>query len=59
MRFRTAIRAGKRSPEGRYALAYGLRIGYWPCLRAPYVQLAFHRWRIEAWYGLPSYLAQE
>jgi hypothetical protein len=53
--FRAAIRAGKRNAAGKYALGYGLRVGYWPCLEAPYVQVAFHRWRIEAWFGLPSY----
>ena len=57
-RFRAAVRTGKRNGEGRYALGYGLRFGYWPCLRAPYAQLAFHRWRLELWFGLPSYLAQ-
>jgi hypothetical protein len=55
-RFHGAVRTGKASPEGRYALAYGLRFGYWPCLRAPYVQVAVHHWRLEIWFGLPSYL---
>jgi hypothetical protein len=55
-RFHAAVRVGKRNAEGHYALAYGLRLGYWPCLKAPYIQVAFHRWRIEVWLGLPSYL---
>jgi hypothetical protein len=53
------IRVGKRNAEGRHALGYGLRLGYWPCLKAPYVQIAFHRWRLEVWFGLPSYLGGE
>jgi hypothetical protein len=57
-KFRWAIRTGKRGVEG-YATAYGLRIGYWPCLRAPYLQIAFHRWRIEVWHGLPSYRGED
>ena len=56
MRIRAATRTGKCSAEGRYTLAYGLRLGYWPCLKAPYIQVAFHRWRFELWFGLPSYL---
>jgi hypothetical protein len=55
-RFHAAIRVGKRSPLGKYVLGYGLRVGYWPCLKAPYVQIAFHRWRVEIWHGEPSHL---
>lgn len=35
--------------------AIGVKFGYWPCLRAPFVELAFGRRRYEIWYGLPSY----
>ena len=56
MRLRAMVRKSTRGEPG-YALGYGLRVGYWPCLRAPYVQVALHHWRVEVWYGLPSYLA--
>lgn len=46
----------KRRADGANQLAIGLRVGYWPCLRAPYVQVVFACWRIEIWFGLPSYL---
>jgi hypothetical protein len=35
------IREGTRGEPG-YALGYGVRVGYWPCLCAPYIQIAFH-----------------
>jgi hypothetical protein len=57
-RLRWGIRKGAKGETG-YALGYGVRIGYWPCLRGPYVQLAFHCWRLELWYGLPSYKHEE
>jgi hypothetical protein len=54
MRLRWATRESTHGAAG-YALGYGLRVGYWPCLRGVYVQVALHRWRIEIWSGLPSY----
>jgi hypothetical protein len=56
---RCMIRNNKFSADGRSALGYGIRAGWWPCLEAPYVQLAFHRWRVELWWGLPSYAAPQ
>lgn len=35
--------------------AFGLAIGYWPCLGAPYLQVTVWTRRFEVWYGLPSY----
>jgi hypothetical protein len=57
MRLRGAIRKNTRGAVG-YGVGYGLKIGYWPCQRAPFIQLAFHHWRFELWYGLPSYKEQ-
>jgi hypothetical protein len=54
-KLRTMIRDNKRSPDGRPSIGFGARVGFWPCLEAPYLQVAFHRWRIEMWFGLPSY----
>jgi hypothetical protein len=45
----------RRRPDGANQLALGLRVGYWPCLRGPYVQVVFACWRFEAWFGLPGY----
>lgn len=36
-------------------VSFGFRIGYWPCLKAPYLQIVFAGWRCDFWYGLPSY----
>jgi hypothetical protein len=57
-KLRIGVRKSTRGEAG-YALGYGLRIGYWPCLLAPYVQIAFHHWRVEIWHGLPSYKAPD
>jgi hypothetical protein len=55
VRLRAMLRNNKRSAAGSPAIGYGLKVGYWPCLLAPYAQIAFHRWRLDIWYGLPSY----
>jgi len=57
-RFRLEVRTSKER-DGRFALGYGLRVGYWPCLKAPFLQVAFYRWRVEVWHGLPSYQDDE
>jgi hypothetical protein len=54
-RLRVQARRMKRSPGGRDQFALGLRLGYWPCLRAPYVQLVLLCWRFDLWFGLPTY----
>ena len=40
---------------GRHVRSYGARIGYWPCLQAPFVTLDLGTWRLDVWHGLPSY----
>lgn len=52
-------RRSKQSPQNRHAQSFGVRVGYWPCLKAPFVSLdiASHRWDI--WHGLPSYVAEK
>lgn len=35
----------------RYAIGYGIKVGYWPCYRAPYVLIAVGRRRLTLWYG--------
>ena len=51
---RAMLRNSTRGVAG-YAIGYGLKLGYWPCLRAPFIQISFNRWVFEVWYGLPSY----
>lgn len=58
-RFRYQLERTKRSPQGTHAHGYGLRVGYWPCLKAPYVQVALAIWRLDVWHGLPSYRTEE
>lgn len=48
------LRHSRTAPRsGQHAYAFGARIGYWPCLRAPFVVLDIAKWRAEVWYGDP------
>ena len=44
----------KQSPEGIYAKAFGARVGYWPCVRSPFVQVSFWIWRVSVWTNEPG-----
>lgn len=33
----------------------GARVGYWPCLKAPFAQVAVGKLLFDAWIGHPSY----
>ena len=44
----------RASADGKTAIGFGFRIGYWPCLRAPYVQCTFLFWHFELWHGYAS-----
>jgi hypothetical protein len=48
-------RRSKQSPTGRHAQSLGIRVGYWPCLRAPFIALDLGSHRFDLWFGLPSY----
>lgn len=54
-RLRVQIYESQTSKDGRHSLGFGGRLGYWPCLNAPYVHFAFAKWRFDFWYGLPGY----
>lgn len=54
-KFRWHVRRNKESPEHQPSIGFGLRLGWWPCLRGPYLQVAFLYWRLDMWHGLPSY----
>ncbi len=57
--FHLDTRAGKQgiAPSGAplQALSYGVKVGYWPCFRAPYIELAWGAKRHALWYGLSGY----
>lgn len=40
-------------------VAFGVRLGYWPCLQAPFLQVNFWTWRAEVWYGYESYKVED
>lgn len=35
------------SSDGRKLLSIGFRVGYWPCIYAPFIQVAIIYWKIE------------
>lgn len=49
------LRSTKTNKQGDRVFTIGGRFGYWPCLQAPFIQLALGFWTFELWYGLPSY----
>jgi hypothetical protein len=49
----------KRSPAGRQSVAFGVRIGYWPCLNAPFIEITWGGWARAFWWGLASTSARE
>jgi hypothetical protein len=53
-RLHIMVRSSTRGEAG-HALGYGVQLGYWPCLCAPFVQIRIHRWIFQVWFGLPSY----
>jgi hypothetical protein len=54
-RFHWQCRLTDTSPDGHHIIMYGIRVGYWPCLHAPFLQIALGIHILECWYGLPSY----
>lgn len=55
MGMRYLHRRSNTAPDsGNHAQSIGLRMGYWPCHKGPFVSVEFltHRWDI--WYGTPS-----
>jgi hypothetical protein len=54
-KLRWLFRRNQASADGRTAIGFGVRLGYWPCLQAPYMQCAFLFWHFEVWHGYPSW----
>jgi hypothetical protein len=50
-------RSRTQQGTGRHAWTIGLRLGYWPCLKGPFVVVEIATHRFDFWYGLPSYEA--
>lgn len=52
---RATLRPVARKPGTNIpAVSIGARIGYWPCLKAPFIQVSLALWHIELWVGYPS-----
>jgi hypothetical protein len=61
--FHVDSRAGKKSvaPDGSKlaARSFGVKFGYWPCFRAPFIEIAIDKRRYAAWYGYSGYAEAE
>lgn len=57
MRLRWIHRRTPTKPRtDQHSLGFGLKVGYWPCLRAPFVAIYAGSHIFEVWYGHASYL---
>lgn len=56
---RSSVRSQRRREDGRPVLSLGVRVGYWPCLRAPFIRLDLGPRIVEVWVGWPSYFAKD
>lgn len=53
-KLRCQLHPTKKNETGRRAFGLGFRIGYWPCMKAFYVQFALGPWRVDVWHGMAS-----
>ncbi len=53
---RATARRQQRREDGRHVWSFGLKVGYWPCLRAPFVRLDVGPTIVEFWVGWRSYI---
>lgn len=49
-------RTNVRPSDGKHAQSFGARVGYWPCLRAPFVSFYVGSRVFEVWIGWGSYI---
>lgn len=54
-RLRFLARLNQTAPDGSVVICLGLRVGWWPCLGGPFIQLGVWKWRLELWYGKETY----
>lgn len=52
MKFNYSVRRNKTSITGQYTKALGLRVGYFPCLKGPFIEIAVWSYSLAIWYGL-------
>ena len=45
------LQKNKRDLNGTPTVAFGIRCGWWPCLRAFFLQLQFGWWHFAIWLG--------
>lgn len=53
-RLRALVRDNARRADGNRILKIGISFGYWPCLRAPFIQFNVGVKTVDVWFGLPS-----
>lgn len=53
-RLRAKITRSGSAPDGRRVVSFGARIGFWPCLGGPFVQVTIATRRYTVWVGRPS-----
>lgn len=55
-RFRVGARPNKKKvyPDGtvQHAVGFGIAVGYWPCMKGPYIEIAIGSKRFSVWHGL-------
>ena len=56
--FRYQVWHQKKNIAQVQKFSFGLAVGYWPCLLAPYVRFDLWHVQIYFWFGLPSYQFQ-
>lgn len=54
-RLHLTYRKFRASPEGTPGFAIGVRVGYWPCMKAPFLQLSVGFGRVEIFHGQDGY----
>lgn len=48
------VRPTRRSADGEPVIGFGVRVGYYPCLRGPFIQFSVWRWAVDFWHGYAS-----
>lgn len=52
MSLQKCLRRTKTKPgTSEQVLHFGVRVGWWPCLRSPFVEVALGPWTCAIWYS--------
>lgn len=54
-KLRLLLRPTVKNKDEQKVIRIGACFGYWPCLKAPYLQLSLGIYIVDLWYGAPSY----